>query len=163
MPTLPQTVDLLAVLADPTRVRLLSLLDDTELSVAELTRITDLPQQGWIYGMVQGQRRTAGPLQPGKVAVYRRPIGAAQGLQGGGIQGHGKPGVSGAVKHRPGRGACLEQLAQGTRAEPGGAAQRQPIGERIPVVTVLAVGHRYFPIGLPGHTACTAVLFAVCI
>lgn len=44
MPDLPQTVDLLSVLADPTRVRLLSLLDDTELSVAELTRITDLPQ-----------------------------------------------------------------------------------------------------------------------
>jgi SAM-dependent methyltransferase len=44
MPDLTQTVDLLSVLADPTRVRLLSLLEDTELSVAELTRITNLPQ-----------------------------------------------------------------------------------------------------------------------
>ncbi|PRQ00524.1 ArsR/SmtB family transcription factor [Enhygromyxa salina] len=44
MPDLTQTVDLLSVLADPTRVRLLSLLADAELSVAELTRITDLPQ-----------------------------------------------------------------------------------------------------------------------
>lgn len=44
MPDLTQTVDLLSVLADPTRVRLLSLLEDVELSVAELTHITDLPQ-----------------------------------------------------------------------------------------------------------------------
>jgi ArsR family transcriptional regulator len=44
MPDLSQTVDLLSVLADPTRVRLLSLLEDVELSVAELTTITDLPQ-----------------------------------------------------------------------------------------------------------------------
>lgn len=43
MPDLSQTVDLLSVLADPTRVRLLALLDE-ELSVAELTRATDLPQ-----------------------------------------------------------------------------------------------------------------------
>jgi len=41
---LSKTVDLLAVLADPTRVRLLALLEGAELSVAELTRITDLPQ-----------------------------------------------------------------------------------------------------------------------
>lgn len=38
------TVGLLALLADPTRLRLLCLLDGAELSVAELTRITDLPQ-----------------------------------------------------------------------------------------------------------------------
>ncbi len=44
MPDLNQTVDLLGVLADPTRVRLLALLADCELTVAELTRITDLPQ-----------------------------------------------------------------------------------------------------------------------
>ncbi len=44
MTDLTQTVDLLATLADPTRVRLLALLVDTELTVAELTRITDLPQ-----------------------------------------------------------------------------------------------------------------------
>nr|WP_217910072.1 metalloregulator ArsR/SmtB family transcription factor [Pseudenhygromyxa sp. WMMC2535] len=39
-----QTVDLLSVFADPTRVRLLCVLGEAELSVAELTRITDLPQ-----------------------------------------------------------------------------------------------------------------------
>jgi ArsR family transcriptional regulator len=44
MTDLAQTVDLLGTLADPTRVRLLALLDDVELTVAELTRITDLPQ-----------------------------------------------------------------------------------------------------------------------
>ncbi|MCA9685366.1 MAG: metalloregulator ArsR/SmtB family transcription factor [Myxococcales bacterium] len=44
MPDLSQTVDLLSVFADPTRVRLLSVLAECELSVAELTRITDLPQ-----------------------------------------------------------------------------------------------------------------------
>ena len=38
------TVGLLGLLADPTRLRLLCLLDGAELSVAELTRITDLPQ-----------------------------------------------------------------------------------------------------------------------
>ncbi len=41
---LSKTVDLLGLLADPTRLRLLSLLHDAELSVAELTRITELPQ-----------------------------------------------------------------------------------------------------------------------
>ena len=44
VPDLSQTVDRLAVLADPTRVRLLALLVEAELTVAELTRITDLPQ-----------------------------------------------------------------------------------------------------------------------
>ncbi len=44
MPDLTQTIDLLSVFADPTRVRLVALLDRSELSVAELTRITDLPQ-----------------------------------------------------------------------------------------------------------------------
>ena len=44
MADLSQTVDLLAVLADPTRVRLLALLEGAELTVAELTQITDLPQ-----------------------------------------------------------------------------------------------------------------------
>lgn len=38
------TVGLLGLLADPTRLRLLCLLDGAELSVAELTRITELPQ-----------------------------------------------------------------------------------------------------------------------
>jgi ArsR family transcriptional regulator len=44
VPDLTQTVDLLSVLADPTRVRLLALLEDGELTVAELMQITDLPQ-----------------------------------------------------------------------------------------------------------------------
>lgn len=44
MPDLVQTVDLLSIFADPTRVRLLALLAEGELSVAELTRITDLSQ-----------------------------------------------------------------------------------------------------------------------
>ncbi len=44
MSDLTHTVDLLGALADPTRVRLLALLADAELTVAELTRITDLPQ-----------------------------------------------------------------------------------------------------------------------
>jgi ArsR family transcriptional regulator len=44
-PTLDQTADLLRLLGDPTRVRLLSLLATTEqLSVAELVRVTRLPQ-----------------------------------------------------------------------------------------------------------------------
>ncbi|MEM9455286.1 MAG: metalloregulator ArsR/SmtB family transcription factor [Myxococcota bacterium] len=41
---LDRTVGLLSLLADPTRLRLLSLLEGSELSVAELTRITELPQ-----------------------------------------------------------------------------------------------------------------------
>ena len=38
------TVGLLALLADPTRLRLLHLCDGEELTVAELTRITELAQ-----------------------------------------------------------------------------------------------------------------------
>jgi SAM-dependent methyltransferase len=41
---LDATVALLALLADPTRLRLLHLCDGEELTVAELQRITDLPQ-----------------------------------------------------------------------------------------------------------------------
>jgi len=44
MADLATTTGLLALLADPTRVRLLALLGDEELSVAELTRITGVPQ-----------------------------------------------------------------------------------------------------------------------
>src|SRR3954470_21389978 len=44
MTTVVQTVDLLRLFADPTRVRLAALLDRDELTVAEMTRITDLPQ-----------------------------------------------------------------------------------------------------------------------
>ncbi len=41
---LDATVGLLSLLADPTRLRLLCLCEGEELTVAELTRITDLPQ-----------------------------------------------------------------------------------------------------------------------
>ncbi len=44
MSSLDATTDLCNLLGDPTRVRLLSLLAREELSVAELTNITDLPQ-----------------------------------------------------------------------------------------------------------------------
>jgi ArsR family transcriptional regulator len=44
MSGLSQTVELLNLLGDSTRVRLLSVLSGHELSVAELVRITDLPQ-----------------------------------------------------------------------------------------------------------------------
>lgn len=44
MPDLAATVDLLGLLADPTRLRLLALVEDEELTVAELVRITELPQ-----------------------------------------------------------------------------------------------------------------------
>jgi len=41
---LAESVDILRLFADPTRVRLAHLLDGYELSVAEITQITDLPQ-----------------------------------------------------------------------------------------------------------------------
>ena len=41
---LAKAVDILRLFADPTRVRLAHLLDGNELSVAEITQITDLPQ-----------------------------------------------------------------------------------------------------------------------
>jgi DNA-binding transcriptional ArsR family regulator len=44
MPSLDQTARLLTTLGEPTRVRLLKLLNEGELSVADLTAITDLPQ-----------------------------------------------------------------------------------------------------------------------
>jgi ArsR family transcriptional regulator len=44
MPSLDQTARLLTTLGEPTRVRLLKLLEGGELSVADLTAITDLPQ-----------------------------------------------------------------------------------------------------------------------
>jgi SAM-dependent methyltransferase len=44
MADLASTTALLALLADPTRVRLLALVSEHELSVAELTRITAVPQ-----------------------------------------------------------------------------------------------------------------------
>ncbi len=44
MSTLDATVSLLSLFSDPTRIRLMALLGREELSVAELTRITALPQ-----------------------------------------------------------------------------------------------------------------------
>ena len=44
MTQLAETVDILRLFADATRVRLASLLDGNELSVAEITHITELPQ-----------------------------------------------------------------------------------------------------------------------
>ncbi|MEZ4232265.1 MAG: metalloregulator ArsR/SmtB family transcription factor [Polyangiaceae bacterium] len=44
MSSLDATVSLLSLFSDPTRIRLMALLGREELSVAELTRITDLPQ-----------------------------------------------------------------------------------------------------------------------
>lgn len=44
MPNLATTVDLLHLFGDPTRVRLMALLAREELSVAELTNVTQLPQ-----------------------------------------------------------------------------------------------------------------------
>ncbi len=51
-------VGMLTLLADPTRLRLLSLLEEAELSVAELTRITELPQSRVSTHL--GKLRTAG-------------------------------------------------------------------------------------------------------
>src|SRR4030095_7657956 len=44
MPSLDASVGLLGLLADPTRLRLLALLGEEELSVAELVSITELAQ-----------------------------------------------------------------------------------------------------------------------
>ena len=44
MPTIASTTDLCKLLGDPTRLRLLSLLRDEELTVAELVATTELPQ-----------------------------------------------------------------------------------------------------------------------
>jgi ArsR family transcriptional regulator len=44
MTGLAETTDLLRLLGDPTRLRLLALLAEEELSVAEITRVTELPQ-----------------------------------------------------------------------------------------------------------------------
>ena len=44
MITLSETVDIMRLFADATRVRLAVLLDGNELSVAEITQITGMPQ-----------------------------------------------------------------------------------------------------------------------
>jgi ArsR family transcriptional regulator len=61
MGTVGDTVDLLRLFADPTRVRLASLLERDELTVAEMTRITDLPQSRVSTHL--GKLREAGVLR----------------------------------------------------------------------------------------------------
>jgi len=65
---LEAAVDLLSALGDPTRVRLMALLVDEELTVAELTRITDLPQSRVSTHL--GRLKDAGLLRD-------RPVGAS--------------------------------------------------------------------------------------
>jgi SAM-dependent methyltransferase len=61
MATVGDTVDLLRLFADATRVRLASLLERDELTVAEMTRITDLPQSRVSTHL--GKLREAGVLR----------------------------------------------------------------------------------------------------
>jgi ArsR family transcriptional regulator len=69
---LQESVDLVSALADPTRVRLLTLLDGHELTVAELTAITELSQSRVSTHL--GRLRDAGLLQDrreGSLRYYR--------------------------------------------------------------------------------------------
>jgi SAM-dependent methyltransferase len=61
---LSETVDILRLFADPTRVRLVALLERNELSVAEITQITELPQSGVSTHL--GKLRDAGVLRDRK-------------------------------------------------------------------------------------------------
>jgi ArsR family transcriptional regulator len=61
MATVADTVDLLRLFGDATRVRLASLLERDELTVAEMTRITDLPQSRVSTHL--GKLREAGVLR----------------------------------------------------------------------------------------------------
>jgi ubiquinone/menaquinone biosynthesis C-methylase UbiE/DNA-binding transcriptional ArsR family regulator len=61
MVDLAKTVDILRLFADPTRVRLVHLLDGNELSVAEITAVTDLPQSRVSTHL--GKLREAGVLR----------------------------------------------------------------------------------------------------
>jgi len=70
--SLQESVDLVAALADPTRVRLLALLDGHELTVAELTAVTELSQSRVSTHL--GRLRDAGLLQDrrdGSLRYYR--------------------------------------------------------------------------------------------
>lgn len=58
---LAKTVDILRLFADPTRVRLAHLLDGNELSVAEITQVTELPQSRVSTHL--GKLREAGVLR----------------------------------------------------------------------------------------------------
>jgi SAM-dependent methyltransferase len=61
MATVTDTVELLRLFGDPTRVRLAALLERDELTVAEITRITDLPQSRVSTHL--GKLREAGVLR----------------------------------------------------------------------------------------------------
>jgi DNA-binding transcriptional ArsR family regulator len=67
MPTVDSTVELLHLFGDATRVRLLALLADEELSVAELTSITELPQSRVSTHL--GRLREAGLLRDRKIGA----------------------------------------------------------------------------------------------
>ncbi len=67
MPSVDSTVELLHLLGDATRVRLLALLSEEELSVAELTTITELPQSRVSTHL--GRLREAGLLRDRKVGA----------------------------------------------------------------------------------------------
>jgi ArsR family transcriptional regulator len=67
MPTVHSTVELLHLFGDVTRMRLLALLADEELSVAELTSITELPQSRVSTHL--GRLREAGLLRDRKVGA----------------------------------------------------------------------------------------------
>ncbi len=67
MPTVDSTVELLHLFGDATRVRLLALLSDEELTVAELTSITELPQSRVSTHL--GRLRDAGLLRDRKIGA----------------------------------------------------------------------------------------------
>lgn len=67
MPSIDTTVELLHLFGDVTRVRLLALLCDEELSVAELTQITELPQSRVSTHL--GRLREAGLLRDRRVGA----------------------------------------------------------------------------------------------
>jgi ArsR family transcriptional regulator len=77
MDTLLSTVDLLSLFADATRLRLASLLEKNELTVAEITQITQLPQSRVSTHL--GRLRDAGVLRDrraGALAYYVMNDGA---------------------------------------------------------------------------------------
>jgi ArsR family transcriptional regulator len=68
MLSLGQTTDLLRLLGDPTRVRLLALLERGELSVAELTRVTRLTQSRVSTHL--GKLKDAGLVRDRRVGAF---------------------------------------------------------------------------------------------
>lgn len=67
MEYLSETIEILRLFADPTRVRLAALLDGNELSVAEITQITELPQSRVSTHL--GKLREAGVLRDRRQGV----------------------------------------------------------------------------------------------